>query len=173
MLQNSLSDIIRDQTDRALWEIRNVIACLPDRLWEKPYCDAPLWQHIYHMLHSLDQWYINPFDPDWQEPDFHVSELNNLDVRPAKKLSRAQLDEYGDEVCRKVVDYTAKLTDDILMEKPKNSEFTRFALILGQFRHLHSHMGMLMGFLIAETGDWPYVLGLTRDIPDGGFGILC
>lgn len=173
MLQNCLSDIIRDQTDRALWEIRNVIACLPDSLWEKPYCEAPLWQHIYHMLHSLDQWYIDPYDPDYREPSFHIPDLNNLDVRPEKTLSRAELYEYGDTVCGKIKAYAAGLSDECLLEKPVNCGFTRFTLILGQFRHLHSHMGMLMGFLIAETGEWPYVLGLTREIPDGGFGILC
>ncbi len=23
-------------------------------------CDMPIWKHVYHMLHSIDQWYINP-----------------------------------------------------------------------------------------------------------------
>ena len=23
-------------------------------------CDMPIWKHVYHMLHSCDQWYINP-----------------------------------------------------------------------------------------------------------------
>ena len=173
MLQNTYSDIIRDQTDRALWEIRNVIACLPDDLWEKPYCEAPLWQHIYHMLHSLDQWYINPNDASYTEPAFHAAELNNLDVRPQIVLSREQLYDYGEAVCGKIKSYTAALTDEVLLEKPEGCKFTRFTLIMGQFRHLHSHMGMLMGFLIAETGEWPYVVGLTRDIPEGEFGILC
>ena len=27
-------------------------------------CDMPIWKHCYHMLHSLDQWYINPKEYD-------------------------------------------------------------------------------------------------------------
>jgi hypothetical protein len=23
-------------------------------------CDLPVWKHVYHMLHSCDQWFINP-----------------------------------------------------------------------------------------------------------------
>ena len=60
MDQQSLSAVIRDQTERALWEVKNVIDCVPDALWDRLCCDAPLWQHIYHMLHSLDLWLVNP-----------------------------------------------------------------------------------------------------------------
>ena len=44
-----------DQTERALWSVKNVMDCIPDTLWERPYCGMPLWKHLYHMLHSLDQ----------------------------------------------------------------------------------------------------------------------
>lgn len=123
MNQSTLTSIIREQTDRALWEVRNVIDCVPDTLWEKPYCASPCWQHIYHTLHSLDLWYINPRERHYQEPAIHAAHLNNLDISP----------------------------------------------ILAQFRHLHSHMGMLMGFLIADTGLWPRVLGLECPIPTGEY----
>ncbi len=33
MKQNSMVDIIRDQTLRALWEVKNVIDCIPDEIW--------------------------------------------------------------------------------------------------------------------------------------------
>lgn len=87
MKQNTLIEIISDQTQRMLWEVNNVIDCVPNILWNKEYCDMPLWKHIYHMLH---------------------------------------------------------------------------------FRHLHTHMGMLMGFVIDDAGLWPNVLGLTRPIPQNG-----
>lgn len=60
MIQDRLIDIIEEQTNRALWEVKNVIECVPDDLWEKTYCDMPCWKHIYHMLHSFDRWYMNP-----------------------------------------------------------------------------------------------------------------
>lgn len=58
MKQNTLIEIISDQTQRMLWEVNNVIDCVPNSLWNKEYCDMPLWKHIYHMLHSLDLWFI-------------------------------------------------------------------------------------------------------------------
>lgn len=40
----------------------------PDALWDRCYGGAPLWQHVYHTLHELDQWFINPRDTDFVEP---------------------------------------------------------------------------------------------------------
>lgn len=60
-----MTGIIAEQTKRALWEIKNVIDCVPDSLWNKEYCDMPLWKHIYHTLHSLDLWFINPRDKNF------------------------------------------------------------------------------------------------------------
>ena len=59
-----------DQTERALWSVKNVMDCIPDTLWERPYCGMPLWKHLYHMLHSLDQWFINP--EVYTDPPFHL-----------------------------------------------------------------------------------------------------
>jgi hypothetical protein len=33
--QDNLTDIITDQTERALWEVKNVIDCVPDEYWDK------------------------------------------------------------------------------------------------------------------------------------------
>lgn len=44
------SEIIREQTNRALWEVGNVIKCIPEDIWGKEYCGMPLWKHVYHML---------------------------------------------------------------------------------------------------------------------------
>ena len=136
MEQNTYTQIIRDQTERALWEVGNVIDCVPDDMWERQYCDMPLWKHIYHMLHSLDLWYINPNDPNYVEPWFHVPNLNNLDVATDGNLTREQIDCYFDKIKGK-------------------------------------HMGMLMGFIIEATGQWPAVLGLTKPIPSGLYNKFC
>ena len=49
MNQNTLTAIIEEQTRRALWEVKNVISCIPDELWNKSYCEMPCWKHVYHM----------------------------------------------------------------------------------------------------------------------------
>ena len=87
MKQDTLTAIIEDQTRRALWEVKNIIDCIPDELWNKNYCEMPCWKHVYHMLHSLDLWYINPRDRHFKEPDIHEKDLNNLDVVSSKSLS--------------------------------------------------------------------------------------
>ena len=168
MNERNLTGIIQDETNRALWEAENVIACVPDGLWDKHYCGMPLWKHIYHMLHSLDRWYVNP--RVYAEPPFHEEDLNDLDVQSNTSLTRTEIERYFGEVRKKITSYNDSLTDDLLLQKPERCEWTRFTLILAQHRHLHSHMGMIMGFIIADTGLWPKTLGLEHDIPDGEFG---
>ena len=165
MNESSYTEIIKDEANRALWEVHNVIHCIPDELWDKPYCEMPLWKHVYHMLHSLDQWYINP--RVYTQPPFHEEDLNNLDVKSNERLSRQDIEQYFAHVRKKISAYNKTLTDDLLLQKPKACEWDRFTLILAQHRHLHSHMGMLMGFIIEDTGMWPKVLGLELTIPEG------
>lgn len=164
-MQNYVDDIVR-QTDRVLWEVKNIVRCIPDTLWDKPYSGAPVYRHVYHMLHSLDRWFINPYDAGYTEPSFHVPGLNDLDAVQDTYISRAQIDGYLDEVEKKIKAYTRALTDELLPGRPENAPHTRLALILGQYRHLHTHLGMLMGWIIAETGLWPLTLGLEREFPE-------
>ena len=169
MEQNTLIQIIEEQTNRALWEVRNAIDCVPEELWNKEYCEMPCWKHIYHMLHSLDLWYINPRDQNFQEPAIHEKDLNNLDVISQKVLSREEIEHYFTCIEKKIRAYISDLTDEQLLEYPPECEYCKFTLILAQFRHLHSHMGMIMGFIIDDTGLWPKVLGLEKPFPDGKY----
>ena len=169
MDQNTLTAIIEEQTRRALWEVKNVIDCVPDDLWNKNYCDMPCWKHIYHMLHSLDLWYINPRDRKFVEPSIHEKDLNNLDVFSEKELSREEINGYFSDIEKKIKTYIAGLNDKMLLEYPSDCEYCRFTLILAQFRHLHSHMGMIMGFIIDDKGLWPRVLGLEMPFPEEGY----
>ena len=169
MNQTTYVEIIDELTRRALWEVKNVIDCIPDELWNKEYCQMPCYKHIYHMLHSLDLWYINPRDQNYQEPPMHEKDLNNLDAVSNKVLSREEINSYYFSIEKKIQNYVAQLTDEHLLEYPNDCEYTRFTLILAQFRHLHSHMGMLMGFIINDTGLWPNVLGLEKPFPEGEY----
>lgn len=170
MDQSNYVKIIEDQANRALWEAGNVIDCIPERMWDKHYCDMPVWKHIYHMLHSLDQWYINP--AVYEQPLCHKDNLNNLDDPSESAITRETIKHYIKTIKDKIADYNRNLTDEQLLQTPENCEWTRFTLILAQHRHLHSHMGMLMGFIIAETGRWPRVLGLVHDIPGDGYDMF-
>ena len=35
MEQSALTAVIKDQSRRAFWEVKNVIDCIPDGLWER------------------------------------------------------------------------------------------------------------------------------------------
>ena len=165
MNSTNLSKIIQDQTERALWEVGNIINSVPDELWNKEYCESPMWKHIYHMLHSLDLWFINPRDKNFVEPDIHVDNLNDIDTKSSKTLSKNDMVLYYKDIKEKIAIYVSQLDDAELLLFPMDCEYNKFTLILAQFRHLHSHMGMIMGFIIDDTGLWPRVIGLENPIP--------
>ncbi|MGI6005002.1 MAG: hypothetical protein ACOX88_06275 [Christensenellales bacterium] len=121
------------------------------------------------MLHSLDLWFMGPRDCNFKEPSIHEKELNNLDRVTQKQLTRDEVNTYFKQVSEKIVRYISELRDEALLLKPENCEYTRFTLILAQHRHLHTHMGMIMGFIIDDTGRWPRVIGLEREIPKGEY----
>lgn len=163
----ALCDDIRYLTNRALWETENLIKCIPDELWSKRYDGIPMWKYLYHMLYSMDRWYINPCDPDYQDPEFHTDTLADLNVIPTdERLTRSQLESYFFKIREKIQDYIEQLSDDDLSMKPQNCDMSRFLLILGQFRHWHRHMGVIYGFIIEDAGKWPYVLNMLGKYPD-------
>lgn len=166
MDQQTFTSIISELTKRALWEVHNVMECVPDELWEKKYCEIPMWKHIYHMLHSLDLWFINPGSPDFTEPSFHRPGLNDLNILSEGTLSRQELNHYFQQIRQKTMQYLEQLQDEDLLICPDHCEYTRFTLMMAQHRHLHSHMGILMGFIIEDTGRWPHVLGLEGSFPE-------
>ena len=171
----SEADALAELTERALWEVRNVLRCAADSgLWEREYCGAPLWRHAYHMLHSLDHWFINPQES--HEPAIHRPGLNNLDMAvDGPALSPLALETYLTEIAVRLRAYLNALSDRSLAACPEGSPYPRLTLMVGQMRHLHTHLGMLMGFIIAERGEWPAVLGLQIPLPteDDGLPHYC
>lgn len=162
-----LCDDIRFLTNRALWETENLIKCIPDELWEKRYDGIPMWKYLYHTLYSMDRWYINPFDADYINPEFHTETMADLNVIPTdERLSREQLEGYFYRIKLKIEEYIQALTDEELSGRPEHCDMTRFRLILGQFRHWHRHMGLIYGFIIEDAGKWPYVLNMDGKYPD-------
>ncbi len=159
---------IRDQTQRSIWSLKNVIQCIPEELWNKKYCDMPLWKHIYHTLHSFDKSYINP--NRYEEPPFHKDGLDNLDIKSKESLSRELLNNYLIEIESKVNSYLNALNDKELLSNPPDCSHSKFRLILGQHRHLDMHIGMIMGYLITENGLWPRIITPHEPFPGGNYG---
>ena len=165
MRETSYTAVIVEMTVRALWETQNLIDCIPDELWDNEYGGAPLWQILYYTLHKLDQWFVNPRDPGFAEPPIHTPGLDDLKTRPAVRLTRRQIEEYFYTIKARLSLYLTSLHDEDLLQRPDQCEWTRFTLILAQYRHLHLHLGLLMGILLVETGLCPRTLGLGRELP--------
>lgn len=161
-----LCEDIRFLTERALWETENLMKCIPDELWDKRYDGIPMWKYLYHTLYSMDRWYINPGDPAYRDPEFHTETLADLNVVPGdERIGRETMERYYLQIRGKIQKYLQWLTDDQLGQEPENCDMSRFRLILGQFRHWHRHMGVIYGFLIQDTGKWPYVLNMRGEYP--------
>lgn len=161
-----LCDDIRYLTERALWETENLMKCIPDELWMKRYDGIPMWKYLYHTLYSMDRWYINPNDSSYQNPQFHTETLADLNVIPKDEvIEREKMETYFYRIRDKIQKYIAALEDVDLSKQPEDCSMSRFRLILGQFRHWHRHMGIIYGFIIEDTGKWPYVLNMNREYP--------
>lgn len=122
-------------------------------------CGMPIWKHCYHTLHSLDQWYINPYD--YTEPPFHEDKLNSLDYldENGKVLTREELTEYFKTIQTKIINYLDNLSDEDLYEIPKDCKYNRLEHVLGQFRHFHCHMGNINAAAMLTRNQWPRVVG--------------
>lgn len=122
-------------------------------------CDMPIWKHVYHMLHSCDQWTINPYE--YTEPDFHTPGLNSLDDPSGQPLSWEALWAYLGQVRGKILAYVDTLTDERLSQAPEGCASNRLGLILSQMRHFYAHLGNINGTTIMATNQWPWVIGVS------------
>lgn len=161
-MKNSLVNMIALQTNVLFQNIQITLDEITDMQLIPELSDMPLWKHVYHMLHSLDQWYINP--NRYEEPDFHVDNLNSLFKSSEKILTKEELQKYFNSVKNKIQSYLATLTDADLEYNPEEYKFSRLVLILGQFRHASYHMGMIHSFIRSKSGKWPTFMGLSQSI---------
>lgn len=127
-------------------------------------------RYIFHYLHSLDRFFINPCDYVYEgEKLFGISE--NLSIinpnhqgyvdNPSIAISQKQLLDYFEYVKAKIDSYFETLTEKSLLEKPKDCEYPRLELILSQFRHLMWHVGVSSAITYTSKKEWNKFTGLT------------
>ena len=160
---NELCMIIKDTVKPNFLNIRTSIRAY-DR--DSDCLGAPCWRWAYHALHSADKWFINP--SRYVEPSFHVEGLDNPDNPSDVILSNEELLAYLDSIEKKTLDYLETLTDQMLYEKPEGCKYTRFELVLRQYRHLSFHTGMLNGQTALTTGKFPMWVSETGQYLDDG-----
>jgi hypothetical protein len=149
---------VNDITNYMHVVFRNVRDCLLTCDVDAVFFNVPIWKHAYHMLHSLDRWFINPTQYD--EPPFHQPELNNIDIAPdVFTLSKDDLLNYFENIKTKLSHYLESLDDEKLLQVPDGCQSDRMTLILSQLRHLYAHIGNINAVTIVATGKWPFVAG--------------
>jgi hypothetical protein len=162
---NTLCEMIKKQTDANFLNLKTAIMTY-DR--SAKVCGAPAWRYVYHTIHSADKWYFNPYV--YEEPPFHEEGMDNPNRPCRTELTDEQLLAYMEKVRKKTSDYLDSLTDEKLGECPEKCDMTRLELILMQFRHISTHIGMLNGLTIEKTGKFPvYVSPMSLDRLEKGY----
>lgn len=128
-------------------------------------------RYIFHYLHSMDRFFINPMDYVYEGEKLFGIQENLSVIDPSREgyvsdksivISREQLLNYFEYVKRKIESYFEKLTSVELLEKPKDCAYTRLELILGQFRHLMWHVGLSSGITFCSKKEWNKFTGLQK-----------
>ena len=158
-MENKLIPVIKENVDVLF---HNFETAMKTCNMEYVLFDVPIWKHVYHTLHSMDQWFINP--DEFEEPPFHEEGLNSIDIKSSETLSAELLMGYFNGIRTKTTEYIDTLDDAALMEKPGGYCRTRLELILGQIRHSYSHLGNINATTMIEKKRWPKVVGLTGKI---------
>lgn len=162
---NDMCMMIKKQTDA---NFLNLITAIKTYDRNASVCGTPAWRFVYHTIHSADKWFFNPYI--YEEPDFHKDKMDNPYAPCDIELSDEQLLEYLGKVRRKTADYLDSLSDDMLSEYPEKCDMTRLELILMQFRHISTHIGMLNGLTMEKTGKFPvYVTPRSLDRLKNGY----
>ena len=126
-------------------------------------------RYIFHNLHSMDRFFINPIGYVYEgEKLFGIPE--NLSVISSSRvgyepdtsivISRKQLLDYFSYVKAKINSYFDNLKSEELTEKPEGCEYSRMELILAQFRHMMWHVGLSSGITFQTKGEWNEFTGL-------------
>ena len=127
-------------------------------------------RYIFHNLHSIDRFFINPNDYVYEgERLFGIAEnLSVIDVQragyvddPSIVIAREKLLAYFDFVKDKIEKYFEGLTAEALLQKPEGCEYSRLELILAQFRHQMWHAGLSSAITFEEKGIWNKFTGLS------------
>ncbi len=162
---NDLCKMIKQQTDA---NFLNLITAIKTYDRNAAVCGAPAWRYVYHTIHSADKWFFNPYVFD--EPEFHKAGMDNPNAPCDIELTDEQLLDYLEKVRKKTADYLDTLTDEMLGECPEKCDKTRLELVLMQFRHISTHIGMLNGLTIEKTGKFPvYVTPSSLDRLNKGY----
>lgn len=158
-MEKEIISTIMTQTEILFLNLDETLNALEEtQLYDTKICDWPLGEQIYHTLHSLEWWLINP--TDYIEVPADLRKQN-------KRLSKIELLDYLNSIKFKIKGYLESLSAELLTGYPPGCPFNRLTLILGQYRHLMYHIGLIHGCLRVNSGGKnPAYHGLVLPSPD-------
>ncbi len=156
---DTIVQTIRLQTKVLLDNIQKTLDYCDDSLLQKSFSSWPICKQFYHMLHSLDEWFIDP--TSFVEPNIHQPYFRTADIGP-QRLTKEQLSNYFMEICSRIDNYLSSLAFSLLQESAGKGNLTRLDLMLIQFRHVMHHIGYLHCAIRIETGESPTYIGFSH-----------
>ena len=119
-VNEELRHILIAQTEILLKNVEDTIEAVRDsQLSDGEICEWTPGKQLYHLLRSMDQWFINP--NGFEEPAGKGRRLAGLDAPKKTKLSKAELTEYCETIKAKILSYLEKL-DLGTLEDPAGSK---------------------------------------------------
>jgi hypothetical protein len=143
-VEKEIKSTLTAQTEILFTNIDETLNAIDEtQLYDEKICDWPLGEQVYHLLRSLDQYFINP--NNYREAPIALKKNNT-------RLSKSDLMEYRDSIKTKITHYLESTEIELLSEYPQDCQFNRLTLILGQYRHLMYHIGLIHGCLRVYSG---------------------
>ena len=157
---NTMAQSVKNQTKQIFQNIDILFDAVPKEEFDTRKGGFLAWKHFYHLLHSIDQNFIDP--GNYTEPDFQKKNLHVINIEDDNKLTKEDILKYYEKVKHKIQKYLNELTDKELESKIKfaEREFTKLELILAQLRHIFFHIGYLHCCIKMEKGQTPEYIGL-------------
>lgn len=155
--------ILQKQMEIVLKNIDYTLSYVDKAYWNKSVNGYTIWKQIYHTLNSIDR--IFTFPENYKYPDFHVENLNSLDISSDIVIEKETLINYFEEIHSGVSLYLEGVDDNKLLEEVicQEMKLTRFDLILAQIRHITWHLGYIQSCIMHETGKLPIYIGVNKE----------
>ena len=126
---------------------------------------------LFHMIHSMDKYFINPYDYDYSEVYKLIGIEEKYSIISESRegyiaaegyvIPREKLIAYMEYVKDKISKYLSNLSEEELSDKPDNCPYTRLQMILAQYRHSMFHCGMSEVATYENTDEWLGYTGLA------------
>jgi hypothetical protein len=161
-----ISASVRNQSIQIFQNIDEIFGVLSNENLSTSISGFPFWKQMYHLLHSMDQNFIDP--NQFKQPAFHIKNMNFMEIKTNVILKKEQLYSYFLEIRSRLEKYLNLLDDNILNEIIvfRNMQLTKMELILAQFRHIFYHIGYLHCCLKLLNGETPEYIGLYKAVPE-------